>query len=50
MVLHWINGFLATKDKGESWGMCATSANCRTIMRVVLMVMSGMDPHMIRET
>jgi hypothetical protein len=30
--------------------MCATSAECRTIMTAVLMVMSGMDPHTIRET
>jgi hypothetical protein len=26
--------------------MCTTSAECRTVMTVVLTVMSGMDPHM----
>jgi hypothetical protein len=28
--------------------MCTTSAECKTVITVVLMVMSGMDPHMIR--
>jgi hypothetical protein len=27
--------------------MCTKSAECKTAMRAVLMVMSGMDPHMI---
>jgi hypothetical protein len=27
--------------------MCITYAECKTIIRAVLMVMSGMDPHMI---
>jgi hypothetical protein len=27
--------------------MCTTSAECKTVITVVLMVMSGMDPHMI---
>jgi hypothetical protein len=26
---------------------CTTSAECKTVIIVVLMVMSGMDPHMI---
>jgi low temperature requirement protein LtrA len=30
--------------------MCTTSVECRTIMTVMLTVMSGMDPHMIRVT
>jgi hypothetical protein len=30
--------------------MCTTSAECRTVMAVVLRVMSGMDSHMIRVT
>jgi hypothetical protein len=30
--------------------MCATSEECRTVMTVMLTVMSGMDPHMIRVT
>jgi hypothetical protein len=27
--------------------MCTTFVECKTIIRAVLMVMSGMDPHMI---
>jgi hypothetical protein len=27
--------------------MCTTSAECKTVITVVLTVMSGMDPHMI---
>jgi hypothetical protein len=49
-VFRRINGCLATKDNHDSWGMCTTSTECRTIMTVVLMVMSGMDPHTIRVT
>jgi hypothetical protein len=30
--------------------MCTTSAEYRIAMTVVLTIMSGMDPHMIRET
>jgi hypothetical protein len=30
--------------------MCTTSAECKTVITVVLMVMSGMDPHMISGT
>jgi hypothetical protein len=32
------------------WGMCTTSAACKTVITVVLMIMSGMDPHMISGT
>jgi hypothetical protein len=46
-VFHRINRYLATKDNHDAWGMCATSAECRTVMTVMLMVMSGVDPHMI---
>jgi hypothetical protein len=42
-----INGCLATKDNDDSWGMCTTFVECRTVMTAVLTVMSGMDPHMI---
>jgi hypothetical protein len=42
--------YLATKDNHDSCKMCTTSAECRTVMTVVLTVMNGMDPHMIRET
>jgi hypothetical protein len=38
------------KDDRDSWGMCTTSADCKTVITVVLMVMSGMDPHMISRT
>jgi hypothetical protein len=30
--------------------MCTTYVECKTVITVVLMVMSGMDPHMFRET
>jgi hypothetical protein len=32
----------------DSWGMCTTSADYKTILKAVLTVMSDMDPHMIR--
>jgi hypothetical protein len=44
---HLYNKYLASKDDHDSWGTCTTSAECKTIITVVLMVMSGMDPHMI---
>jgi hypothetical protein len=37
-------------DDRDSWGMCTTSAECKTVITVVLTVMSGMDPHMINGT
>jgi hypothetical protein len=30
--------------------MCTNSVECKTVITVVLMVMSGIDPHMISET
>jgi hypothetical protein len=30
--------------------MCTTSAEYRTVMTIVLAIMSGMDPYMIRVT
>jgi hypothetical protein len=36
-----------SKDNHDSWGTCATSTKCTTIIIVVRMVMSGMEPHMI---
>jgi hypothetical protein len=39
-----------TKDDYDSWGMCTTSPECRTIMIAMLTVMSGMDPHTISVT
>jgi hypothetical protein len=41
------NGYPAIKDDRNSWGMCTTSGECKTIITTVLTVMSGMDPHMI---
>jgi hypothetical protein len=39
-----------SKDDHNSWGMCTTSAKCKTVITAVLTVMSGMDPHMISGT
>jgi hypothetical protein len=36
-----------SKDNHDSWGMCTTSIDCKTIIIAMLVVMSGMDPHMI---
>jgi hypothetical protein len=44
------NGYLASKDDHNSWGTCTISAECKTIIAAMLMVMSGMDPHMISGT
>jgi hypothetical protein len=47
---HLYNGYLATEDDRDSWGTCTTSAEYKTVITVMLTVMSGMDPHMISET
>jgi hypothetical protein len=47
---HLYNGYLAIKDDRNSCRMCTTSAKCKTVITAVLMVMSGMDPHMISGT
>jgi hypothetical protein len=39
-----------SKDNHDSWGTCTTAAECKTVITVVLMVMSDMDPHMISGT
>jgi hypothetical protein len=44
------NRYPATKDDHDSRGTCTTSAKCKTIITVMLTVMSGMDPHMISGT
>jgi hypothetical protein len=49
-VTHLYNGYLAIKDDRDSWGMCTTSAECKTVITAMLTVMSGMDPHMISGT
>jgi hypothetical protein len=41
------NGYLASKDDHDSWKTCTTSSECKTVITIMLMVMSGMDPHMI---
>jgi hypothetical protein len=39
-----------SKDNRDSWGTCTTYADCKTIITVVITVMSGMDDHMISGT
>jgi hypothetical protein len=34
-------------DNHNSWVMCTTSVECKTVITAVLTVMTGMDPHMI---
>jgi hypothetical protein len=46
-VLIGIASIQLSKDNHESWGMCTTSTECKTVITVMLTVMSGMDPHMI---
>jgi hypothetical protein len=36
-----------SEDNHDSWVTCTTSAECKIVITAVLMVMSGMDPHMI---
>jgi hypothetical protein len=36
-----------SKDNHDSRVTCTTSAECKTVITVVLTVMSGMDPHLI---
>jgi hypothetical protein len=35
------------KDNHDSWVMCTTSVECKTVITVVLTVISSMNPHMI---
>jgi hypothetical protein len=44
------NEYLAIKDCRNSWGMCTTSAEYKTVITAVLTIMSAMDPHMISGT
>jgi hypothetical protein len=44
------NGYPATKDDHDSWGTCTTIAEYKTVITVMLTVMSSMDPHMISGT
>jgi hypothetical protein len=36
-----------SKDIHDSWGTCTASAECKTLITAMLMVMSDMDCHMI---
>jgi hypothetical protein len=47
-VLIGTTSIRLSEDNHDSWVTCTTSAECKTIITVMLMVMSGMDPHMIR--
>jgi hypothetical protein len=47
---HLYNEYPAIQDGHDSWGMCTTFAECKTVMTAMLIVMSGMDPHMFRCT
>jgi hypothetical protein len=44
---HMYNGYPASKDDHDTWGMCTTSVESQIVLTAVLMVKSGMDPHMI---
>jgi hypothetical protein len=41
------NRYPASKDDHNSWGTCTTSVECKTVITIMLTIMSGMDPHMI---
>jgi hypothetical protein len=47
-VLIGTTSIRLSEDNHDSWVTCTTSAKCKTVITAVLMVMSGMDPHMIR--
>jgi hypothetical protein len=46
-VLVGTTSIRLSEDNHDSWVTCTTSAECKTVITAVLMVMSGMDPHMI---
>jgi hypothetical protein len=47
-VLVGTTSIRLSMDNHDSWVTCTSSAECKTIITVVIPVMSGMDPHMIR--
>jgi hypothetical protein len=49
-VLARTTSIWLSEDNHDSWGMCTTSTECKTVITAVLTVMSGMDPHMISGT
>jgi hypothetical protein len=42
------NKYLTIQDDHHSWGMCTTSAELKIVMTTMVVVMSSLDPHMIR--
>jgi hypothetical protein len=46
-VLVGTTSIRLSEDNHDSWVTCTTSAECKTVITAVLMVLSGMDPHMI---
>jgi hypothetical protein len=46
-VLVGTTSIRLSEDNHDSWVTCTTSAECKTVITAMLMVMSGMDPHMI---
>jgi hypothetical protein len=44
------NRYQSIKDYRDSWGTCTNSTECKTVITAMLMVMRGMDPHMISRT
>jgi hypothetical protein len=46
-VLVGTTSIQLSEDNHDSWVTCTTSAVCKTVITAVLMVMSGIDPHMI---
>jgi hypothetical protein len=46
-VLIGTTSIRLSKDNHDSWVMCTTSTECKAVIIAMLMVMSGMDPHMI---
>jgi hypothetical protein len=45
-VLDGTKSIQLSKDNHDSWETCTTSAECKTVITVVLTAMSGMNPHM----
>jgi hypothetical protein len=46
-VLIGTTSIRLSKDNHDSWVTCTTSAECKTVITAMLMVMRGIDPHMI---
>jgi hypothetical protein len=46
-VLIGTTSIWLSEDNHDSWVTCTASAECKTVIIAMLMVMSSMDPHMI---